>query len=49
MADLLSWGAQTPVVRIARIAGQYGKPRSNPMELHKGEKIYAFRFKAQII
>jgi 3-deoxy-7-phosphoheptulonate synthase len=30
------------VVKIGRIAGQYAKPRSNPMEIVNGEKINSF-------
>ena len=29
MSVVLTWGARTPVVRVARLAGQYAKPRSN--------------------
>ncbi|KAI8646014.1 DAHP synthetase [Parasitella parasitica] len=43
MSLVLIWGARTPVVRIARMAGQYAKPRSNPMEMYKGEEIHSFR------
>lgn len=32
MSLVLSWGAHLPTVRIGRLAGQYGKPRSNDME-----------------
>ncbi|KAI7899804.1 DAHP synthetase [Cokeromyces recurvatus] len=43
MSLVLTWGARTPVVRIARMAGQYAKPRSNPMEMHEGVEIHSFR------
>ncbi|KAK9693662.1 hypothetical protein K7432_013805 [Basidiobolus ranarum] len=43
MSLVLTWGARIPVVRIARMAGQYAKPRSKPTELHEGEEIYSFR------
>ncbi|KAI8980977.1 DAHP synthetase [Pilobolus umbonatus] len=43
MSLVLTWGARTSVVRIARMAGQYAKPRSNPMEMHEGKEIHSFR------
>ncbi|KAG1446216.1 hypothetical protein G6F46_011339 [Rhizopus delemar] len=43
MSLVLTWGARTPVVRIARMAGQYAKPRSNPMEMYEGQEIHSFR------
>jgi len=44
MGALLTEATGMPTVRIARIAGQYGKPRSKPMESHPtmGE-IYSFK------
>ncbi|KMY22874.1 class II 3-deoxy-7-phosphoheptulonate synthase [Actinobaculum suis] len=32
MSAILTYGASVPVVKIGRMAGQYSKPRSNPME-----------------
>ncbi|MEV0622114.1 3-deoxy-7-phosphoheptulonate synthase [Nonomuraea sp. NPDC050404] len=32
-----------PVVRVGRIAGQFAKPRSRPMEWHEGRELPAFR------
>ena len=32
MAAVLTWGATLPVVKVGRIAGQFGKPRSSPRE-----------------
>ncbi|KAK9681175.1 Aromatic/aminoadipate aminotransferase 1 [Basidiobolus ranarum] len=32
-----------PVVRIARMAGQYAKPRSKPTEIVNGEEVLSFR------
>lgn len=32
MSLVLVWGAKIPTVRIGRVAGQYGKPRSSPTE-----------------
>ncbi|KAI8968247.1 DAHP synthetase [Mycotypha africana] len=43
MSLVLTWGARTPVVRIARMAGQYAKPRSNPTEMYEGKEIHSFR------
>jgi 3-deoxy-7-phosphoheptulonate synthase len=44
MSLTLIWGADKPVVRIARMAGQYAKPRSSPMEkLPNGSTVPSFR------
>lgn len=43
MSLIMVWGARIPVVRIARMAGQYAKPRSSPTELHDGRQIPSFR------
>ncbi|KAL4928827.1 3-deoxy-7-phosphoheptulonate synthase class II [Aspergillus undulatus] len=43
MSLVLIWGANMPVVRIARIAGQFAKPRSSPMETINGQTIPSFR------
>ena len=43
MSLVLIWGANKPVVRIARMAGQYAKPRSSPTEIHEGKEIPSFR------
>ncbi|MCX6467327.1 MAG: 3-deoxy-7-phosphoheptulonate synthase class II, partial [Pseudonocardiales bacterium] len=32
MAIVLTYGASTPVVKVGRIAGQYAKPRSSPVD-----------------
>jgi 3-deoxy-7-phosphoheptulonate synthase len=32
MAVVLTYGASTPVVKVGRMAGQYGKPRSKPTD-----------------
>lgn len=32
MSLIVIYGARIPVVRIARMAGQFAKPRSSPME-----------------
>ncbi|KAL8661054.1 MAG: hypothetical protein Q9168_008416, partial [Polycauliona sp. 1 TL-2023] len=43
MSLVLIYGAGKPVVRIARMAGQFAKPRSSPTEQHNGRTITAFR------
>lgn len=43
MSLILVWGARTPIVRIARMAGQYAKPRSSPMETIDGKEYNSFR------
>jgi 3-deoxy-7-phosphoheptulonate synthase len=43
MSLVLIWGANKPVVRIARMAGQYAKPRSSPTEILDGKEVPSFR------
>ncbi|KAJ3216495.1 hypothetical protein HDU67_009362 [Dinochytrium kinnereticum] len=43
MSLILVWGGRTSVVRIGRMAGQYAKPRSKPMEVVDGKEYFAFR------
>ncbi len=43
MSLVLIWGSNKPVVRIARMAGQFAKPRSSPTELVDGREIPSFR------
>jgi len=43
MSLVLVWGGRLPVVRIARMAGQYAKPRSNPTEVIDGKEYPSFR------
>ncbi len=43
MSLVLIWGANKPVVRIARMAGQYAKPRSKPTEMINGKETNSFR------
>lgn len=43
MSLVLIWGSNKPVVRIARMAGQYAKPRSSPTEVVGGKEIPSFR------
>ena len=40
MAVVLTYGASTPVVKVARIAGQYAKPRSADIETSTGLPSY---------
>ena len=43
MSLVLIYGGKKKVVRIARMAGQYAKPRSSPMETHDGVTMASFR------
>ncbi|KAK3948637.1 DAHP synthetase [Pseudoneurospora amorphoporcata] len=43
MSLVLLWGADKPVVRIGRMAGQYAKPRSSPVETINGKTVPSFR------
>ncbi|KAI5808792.1 DAHP synthetase [Peziza echinospora] len=43
MSLVLIWGARIPVVRIARMAGQFAKPRSSLTEVVNGKEIPSFR------
>ena len=43
MSLVLIWGSNKPVVRIARMAGQYAKPRSSPTEIVSGKETPSFR------
>lgn len=43
MSLILTWGGNTPVVRIARMGGQYAKPRSNPTEIVDGKDVPTFK------
>jgi 3-deoxy-7-phosphoheptulonate synthase len=43
MAIVLTYGASTPVVKIGRIAGQYGKPRSSADETIDGVSLPSYR------
>ena len=52
MAVVLTYGSSMPVVKIGRIAGQYAKPRSSPVETrgpvtlpsYLGDAVNAFEF-----
>jgi 3-deoxy-7-phosphoheptulonate synthase len=43
MAVVLTYGAGLPVVKVGRIAGQFAKPRSSPVEVVDGLELPAFR------
>ncbi len=43
MSVVLTWGAQTPVVRVARMAGQFAKPRSRATEQVDGQDVLTYR------
>ncbi|KAJ6081542.1 hypothetical protein N7499_006416 [Penicillium canescens] len=43
MSLVLIWGANKPVIRIARIAGQFAKPRSSSTEVVNGVEMPSFR------
>ena len=43
MAVVLTYGAQVPIVKIGRMAGQFAKPRSTPDEERGGERLPAYR------
>ncbi|KAF2160432.1 hypothetical protein M409DRAFT_59917 [Zasmidium cellare ATCC 36951] len=43
MSLVLIWGGNKPLVRIARMAGQYAKPRSKPTETFEGKEIPSYR------
>jgi 3-deoxy-7-phosphoheptulonate synthase len=43
MAVVLTWGNAKPVVKIGRIAGQFAKPRSSPIETRDGVTLPSYR------
>ena len=43
MSLVLTWGARIPTLRIARMAGQFAKPRSKDTEIIDGVEYSAFR------
>ncbi|KAI0998804.1 Phospho-2-dehydro-3-deoxyheptonate aldolase [Podosphaera aphanis] len=43
LSMILTYGANKPVVRIGRLAGQYAKPRSSPTEVVDGIEVPSFR------
>ena len=43
MAVVLTWGAKCPVVKVGRMAGQFAKPRSAPMEKQGEAELPSYR------
>ncbi|HUZ32567.1 MAG TPA: 3-deoxy-7-phosphoheptulonate synthase class II [Xanthobacteraceae bacterium] len=43
MAVVLTYAAASPVVKVGRIAGQFAKPRSSPIEKRDGIELPAYR------
>jgi 3-deoxy-7-phosphoheptulonate synthase len=43
MSLVMTWGGRVPVVRIARMAGQYAKPRSSDTEVIDGVELPSYR------
>ncbi len=43
MAVVLTWGAQLPVVKVGRMAGQFAKPRSAATEVMDGQELPSYR------
>ncbi|MEO0981728.1 MAG: 3-deoxy-7-phosphoheptulonate synthase class II [Pseudomonadota bacterium] len=43
MAVVLTFAAKKPVVKVGRIAGQFGKPRSSPVETIDGVTLPSYR------
>src|SRR5438552_712874 len=43
MAVVLTYAAALPVVKVGRIAGQFAKPRSSPMEKKDGKELPSYR------
>ena len=43
MAMVLTYGAKVPVVKVGRMAGQFAKPRSSPMETVGGVEMPSYR------
>jgi len=43
MAVVLTYAASVPVVKVGRMAGQFGKPRSAPTEVREGVELPVYR------
>ena len=43
MAVVLTFGVSVPVIKVGRIAGQFAKPRSSPMESQNGVELPSYR------
>ena len=42
MALVLTFSASLPVIKVGRIAGQFSKPRSSPVEIKDGKELPAY-------
>ncbi len=43
MAIVLTYGAKVPVIKVGRMAGQFAKPRSAPVEVKDGVELPSYR------
>src|SRR3977135_1709587 len=43
MAVVLTYAAASPVVKVGRIAGQFAKPRTSPIEKRDGKELPVYR------
>src|SRR5881397_3689591 len=43
MSVVLTYAAALPVVKVGRIAGQFAKPRTSPMEKRDGKELPSYR------
>ncbi|MBU2512171.1 3-deoxy-7-phosphoheptulonate synthase class II [bacterium] len=43
MAVVMTFAGEKPVIKVGRIAGQYAKPRSSPVEIRDGVELPSFR------
>src|SRR5205814_7882828 len=43
MAVVLTYAAASPVVKVGRIAGQFAKPRTSPIETRDGKELPVYR------
>ena len=43
MAMILTYGAKVPVIKLGRMAGQFAKPRSSPVEVRNGVELPSYR------
>lgn len=43
MAVTMTYGAGTPIVKVGRVAGQFAKPRSQPMEEKNGQLLPSYK------
>ena len=42
MAAVLTYGASLPIIKVGRLAGQFAKPRSEPIENREGTKLPSY-------